>query len=288
MTFLLNAAEQATKRLGGQWHGSYGMAKCPAHNDKTPSLSIQAGHSAVLYHCFAGCSNEAVIAALRTGGFRSDIADERRPTAFDRTAEQKRRALALDIWDKARSVRNTPAALYLERRGIHANGHCRFDPASKTNEIVDGERRTLTFPALVLPIHDDTQLVAIQRVFLTDEGAKAAISAPKKILGSVGGGAIRLGAKPRDILNLAEGFEDAQSAIQMNGLSHCWAVAGTARYGLLDIPDSVQRIRIFSQHGPEAAQAIESARDHLTAMRRSLEVIMPPGGGDWNDAVVKE
>ena len=33
-------ARAATKTLGGQWHGNYGLAKCPAHNDKTPSLQI--------------------------------------------------------------------------------------------------------------------------------------------------------------------------------------------------------------------------------------------------------
>ena len=32
-------AESLTKALGGRWHGSYGTARCPAHEDKTPSLS---------------------------------------------------------------------------------------------------------------------------------------------------------------------------------------------------------------------------------------------------------
>lgn len=29
--------------LGGRWHGSYGMAPCPVHDDGTPSLSIREG-----------------------------------------------------------------------------------------------------------------------------------------------------------------------------------------------------------------------------------------------------
>ena len=36
-------AQEITKALEGHWHGSYGTARCPAHEDKTPSLSIRDG-----------------------------------------------------------------------------------------------------------------------------------------------------------------------------------------------------------------------------------------------------
>ena len=36
-------AEAITAALGGRWHGSYGNACCPAHDDSTPSLSISEG-----------------------------------------------------------------------------------------------------------------------------------------------------------------------------------------------------------------------------------------------------
>jgi len=39
-------------------------ARCPAHDDKTPSLSITQGDRGVVLHCFAGCSPEAVCSAL--------------------------------------------------------------------------------------------------------------------------------------------------------------------------------------------------------------------------------
>jgi hypothetical protein len=34
-------AETLTRALGGRWHGSYGAACCPAHEDRNPSLSIK-------------------------------------------------------------------------------------------------------------------------------------------------------------------------------------------------------------------------------------------------------
>ena len=41
------------------------QARCPAHEDKGPSLSLREGDDGrVLLHCFAGCSAGAVVAAI--------------------------------------------------------------------------------------------------------------------------------------------------------------------------------------------------------------------------------
>lgn len=41
------------------------QARCPAHEDKGPSLSLREGDdSRVLLHCHAGCSTAAVVAAM--------------------------------------------------------------------------------------------------------------------------------------------------------------------------------------------------------------------------------
>ena len=54
-------ARKIVEALGGAWSRSKGMCCCPAHADRTPSLSITLGSRAILVHCFAGCSNEAVM-----------------------------------------------------------------------------------------------------------------------------------------------------------------------------------------------------------------------------------
>ncbi len=42
-----------------------GMARCPVHKDRTRSLSVREFDTGVVgLHCFAGCSVEAVVAAL--------------------------------------------------------------------------------------------------------------------------------------------------------------------------------------------------------------------------------
>jgi hypothetical protein len=48
------------------------MAKCPAHDDRNPSLSIGEVAGKVLLHCHAGCAQRDVIEALRARGLWPD------------------------------------------------------------------------------------------------------------------------------------------------------------------------------------------------------------------------
>jgi hypothetical protein len=58
--------ERIVRELNGikQTDGSYNCL-CPAHEDKDPSLHVTLKDRKILLHCFAGCSNEAVIDILR-------------------------------------------------------------------------------------------------------------------------------------------------------------------------------------------------------------------------------
>ena len=57
---LLSRLERVKPRPGGQF-----FACCPAHDDKTPSLSIrEVEDGRVLVYCFAGCRAEEICAAV--------------------------------------------------------------------------------------------------------------------------------------------------------------------------------------------------------------------------------
>ena len=56
-------AGAVARRSGSCW-----MAKCPAHKDNNPSLSIRDADGKVLLHCHAGCSQSNVIDALQSMG----------------------------------------------------------------------------------------------------------------------------------------------------------------------------------------------------------------------------
>jgi hypothetical protein len=58
-------ARSITLALGGKWHGKYGEARCPAHDDHNPSLSIRDGEHAPLFKCHAGCTSQEVADKLR-------------------------------------------------------------------------------------------------------------------------------------------------------------------------------------------------------------------------------
>ncbi len=66
-------AETIAKTLGGRKVGRGWMARCPAHDDREPSLYISiSGEGTVLVRCHAGCDQRQVIAALRARGLWDD------------------------------------------------------------------------------------------------------------------------------------------------------------------------------------------------------------------------
>jgi hypothetical protein len=81
-----DAAELATA-LGGRRSGVGYIARCPGHDDHTPSLSIRYGNSRLLVHCHAGCTQAAVIAALRERGLWPASA-ARRPSSAERAQQE--------------------------------------------------------------------------------------------------------------------------------------------------------------------------------------------------------
>ena len=82
---MMTAADLA-KALNARAQGKGWMACCPAHEDGTPSLAINTGENGkILFRCYANCTQDAVIAALRgkglwhTNGHDHSIPPERHP-----------------------------------------------------------------------------------------------------------------------------------------------------------------------------------------------------------------
>ncbi len=60
----MTVQEFATQLDGVKRSGRGWIARCPAHPDKTPSLSIHEGDIGLLVRCFAGCQTKEIVAAL--------------------------------------------------------------------------------------------------------------------------------------------------------------------------------------------------------------------------------
>jgi len=109
-------AETIAKALAGRKTGGGWMARCPAHDDRTPSLSIRHGDGGkALVRCHAGCGQEHVIAALRERGLwaenssRSVLRCARRMPAEQRPdqGDARRSESALAVWQSANPARGS-------------------------------------------------------------------------------------------------------------------------------------------------------------------------------------
>jgi hypothetical protein len=103
------------QRIGtGRW-----KVRCPAHNDRSPSLSIREGDDGrVLLLCRAGCALDSILAALKLARrdlFAGPPPSSQQVAAFRATlearqvaarAERKARLAALDRVDKLEAVRD--------------------------------------------------------------------------------------------------------------------------------------------------------------------------------------
>lgn len=122
-------AELIAKALGGRKTGSGWMARCPAHDDRRPSLSITTGKDGkVLFRCYAGCDQARVIDVLRARGLwepRDRHAGRRRACKLRQSSDlvperddAKRTDTALRIWQTSAPAPGTLVETYLQSRGL--------------------------------------------------------------------------------------------------------------------------------------------------------------------------
>ncbi|WP_051948770.1 toprim domain-containing protein [Methylosinus sp. PW1] len=275
----MNAAE-ISRALKGYRHGAGYLCRCPlpthgnGKGDRRPSLSIRDGEDErLLVHCFAGCDPRDVLAELRRRGLldddRRDHHERRAPIACEAAEEPppSPNPLALDLWRAAEPIGDSLAQTYLRNRGliVDAMPTLRFLPRAAHDYLP-----RVPFDAMIAAVQaSDRSIIAAQLTWLDPSGAgKAKIEPPRRTIGGLHDGAIRLGAAG-DELGLAEGTETARAAMQMSGVP-CWASLGSKRMAAVRIPDTVKRLHIFSDHDDAGrACAEEVARAH-----RSLRVVV--------------
>lgn len=280
---LAETARRICESRGGKWSGTKGMACCPAHDDRTPSLGVSLGRQAILFHCFAGCDQQSVLAALAREGFEAPalFAGSATTNEPESTSTRKPSALALRIWRDAQPLRASPAKAYLESRGIlAASPALRFHPRTPLGP--KGRARFL--PAMIAAVSLDEGPIAIHRTFLSTEASgKAAFEKPKRALGALGEAAVRLFAPVSGKLGLAEGVESAMSAYALTGIP-VWATLGNERFGLVSVPESVTELHLFVDHDAGGELAASRGLAAYAREGRTIHVRKPSSRDtDWND-----
>lgn len=149
---VLDALERAgsqPRRAGRGW-----SARCPAHEDRTPSLSLGVGRDGrVLVRCWAGCDTRTVLGVLGVGWsglFATPPESSRRPSAGAATIrkltppaapEPRRPPLGevLDVWTHCRPLcDDAEAAAWARARGLDPTAIADRDLA----RALPSERRT--------------------------------------------------------------------------------------------------------------------------------------------------
>lgn len=271
------------ERLGGRWTGSAGLCRCPAHDDRRPSLSVRVGRTSLLLHCFAGCAAADILRALRAAGQPLEATPElpaiRRQARCDRATDRSRRA-ALRLWGAARAAAGTPVERYLAGRGLRAGTpELRYHPRTPHGPYPMTRFR----PAMIAAVRDESGVVAVHRTFLDlRRDGLAGIDQPRCGLGRFGSGAVRLGGTaPR--LGLAEGIETALSASALFGLP-CWATLGTERFRLVALPPQVTELVLFLDNDAGGRRGEGLAREAFAHL--PMEARYPGrAGADWNDVL---
>jgi putative DNA primase/helicase len=299
-------AEHIVRALGG----SGGSARCPAHDDDNPSLSVSDGpNGKVLVHCHAGCSQEAVIAALKSRGLWEHSMNTRaRPYR-----ERQEKNTAMDEYDDFRKVvtilraaagafgkpfsewpganeRARPTA-YLQGRGItfvpvNAMLLSQRD-AVKLQDRIPGFK---AFPAMVMPIVGPKGLQGASVTYLDPHATRNLYiegKSVRRIYGQRNGGYVPIGKFNRDhpIKLAAEGIEDAAS---LHILTKCPAIAvlGKGNFTAADVlqcPDLI--LGGDNDKDGKGREKAEEAAQILTHANRRVRVAIPANYKDWNEAL---
>lgn len=209
------------------------------------------------------------------------------PIVKERDEESKVRALT-QVWNAAQAITHgDPVWRYLNRRlGLElVPADLRLHPALR---YTDEDGKDLgRFPAMLARIrYPDGTGASIHRTYLTDDGHKAPVPQPKKIMAGrpLNTGCVRLGAAGTT-LGIAEGIETALAASHRFG-EPVWAATNAVLLESWVPPVGVERVLIAGDNDASftgQAAAFALAR-RLVQKGLAVEIQIPDETGkDWAD-----
>jgi hypothetical protein len=291
-------------------NGKHLVGQCPFHDERTPSFYVYADH----YYCF-GCGRHGDVIdwlmATRRMTFLEVarlLADGRRPDRVDYqplrapSPRQAPRSPTADVflrcWNEGLDTAGTPVQTYLRNRGglmVPKGAPIRFHPRCQRGgrHLPGGSEYWAAMLALMTdPVTG--QPVGVHRTYLLPDGsAKApttmlgdAVLKPRMILGTWGVARLAPDEDVGRALGIAEGIENALTAMQLIGWGPTWAVGTQDGIKNLPVLPWIEAVTIFADADDSGVGLIAARRcaDRWVSAGREATIHVPPVGQDWNDA----
>jgi len=196
------------------------------------------------------------------------------PPEPDRDTSEEARA----IWRSAGPIAGTPAAAYLDGRGIDM----RLPESLRFGWLKYPARPGLLPCMVALVVSAENKLTGIQRTFVREDGSgKADVANAKLSLGRIRGGAVRLAPGATE-LTVCGGIEDGLS-LQQELHRAVWCVTGEGNLASLVLPPGVRVVTIGADNDATGAQHARRAAEAFALEGRTARIIRPlPGFKDFN------
>ncbi len=282
---MIASIETIAANLGAFKTGNHWRCTCPACNYNVPTLILKAKGRKISASCVSCNDRDAIWAAVRDAGAgaRMDRSDDASASTKAAEGRAKKQEQAVSLWNSGETLTGEClASVYLRRRRLESavgNPALRFRADTLHPD-------KLRYPAMLCRI-DDVQgnPIAVQRIYLADDGRKAALDPAKAFKGPVWGGAIRFGMGAEIVV--AEGPETAVAAGILLNLPAWSAVsAGNLAKGLI-LPPDVRSVVIAADHDKPGLDASEAAARRWKS-EHNVRIVKPNlRGDDFNDVLMR-
>jgi phage/plasmid primase-like uncharacterized protein len=272
---------------GGKHAGS--PCFCPAHNDRhKPSFSVNVGKNGntVVLHCFAGCSFEAISAALRDMGLWGKAqARMWSPQQSSELDDAQKIEKAAERFCETVEPEGTCTERYLQARGITLP----IPAAIRHHHQLWHKKSEARWPAMVAAVTNaEGDFQTIHRTWLSPlKPEKASVDPQKAVYCAFRGCAIHLADwDPVKPLAIAEGIETALSGMQVTGLP-TWSAISTGGLKTMRPPDGIREIIIAADNDPPGEAAADYAAWRFGRFGYDVKIARPAAEfKDFNDQLL--
>jgi phage/plasmid primase-like uncharacterized protein len=287
----MNDLGDIVRRLGGQlYHGGRSaVIPGPGHSRRDRSLSLMLGEGGrIVFHSHAGdgCREVMAYLGLQPGAGATprarprDEARRRRRLAAEREAD---RTLCAALWNAARPIEATPAAAWLDARGVGRPGWpvLRFHPRAARGK----HPGAATHAAMLALVSDrDGDARALHLTFVTGRGAKVFGPRSRLMFGPTAGHAVRLAPPTEGRLAVAEGIETALAYSRLTGVA-CWAAMSASGLRTFQLPAGIDRLVVAADHD-DAGLAAAAVLAERAGRLAQVSIDAPPAAGqDWAEVL---